>query len=116
MIVTINLGSSGKRHGSGQTRVVGGKFSISWPQALDLGSIYEQLAVLFDADGDGRCAPGEQYLRYTTLSCIPPGPAVFSISRRAGSSAFVLRVADDAYCQTSFNAFATCPADDGGAP
>ena len=115
LIVTLHVGSPAGRRGSGQTRVVGGKFSMHWPQVMDLGAIYQQLAVLFDTDGDGRCAAGEQYLRFLSLSCLASGPNVFVIRPQGGSSGFFLRVADDTYCGTSFNLFQSCPADDGGA-
>jgi len=116
MTVVVHAGPSTLRHAFGQTRVVGGKFSLSWPQGLDISEIYQQLAVLFDADGDGRCAPGEQYLRYSSLSCIGSNPTVFPIRPTGGPNPSTLRVADAAYCDGSFNLFNTCPADDGGAP
>jgi hypothetical protein len=61
MLVHVRNGRSpSQRLGSGQTRVVDGKFSITLPLAQELVTIYKRTTVRVDVDGDGVCGPGDQ--------------------------------------------------------
>jgi len=97
MLVNLRVGSRTYRHASAQARVVGGRFSLDWPQILDTHNVYQDLFVVFDVDGDGRCSPGDQYYRCACLACITPAtPYVVGPVR----SSFQTQPASDAFCQS----------------
>lgn len=101
-----------QRIGSGQTRVVGGRFSITLPQVQELATIYKLTVVRFDANGDGVCSPGDQM--FTS------GAPSFTIADGGayGCPAFVpldegvlLRIVAAGYCADGAD---PCGAEDGG--
>jgi hypothetical protein len=97
MIVILRVGSRTYRHASAQARVIGGRFSLDWPQVLDTHGVYQDVVVVFDVDGDGRCSAGDQYYRCACLSCLTPAkPFVVG----PGRAAFQTQPASDAICES----------------
>jgi hypothetical protein len=61
MLVSVRSGRAPiQRLGSGQTRIIEGKFSLVLPAVQEFDIIYKGTTVVVDASGDGSCGPGDQ--------------------------------------------------------
>jgi hypothetical protein len=87
MVVTVRLGDPPLyRLTSAQTRVTGGKLSLSLPQVLEY-SLYKMKRIHFDVDGDGQCGPGDLIWVDASASSSAPGVAI----RMFGSDGTTIR-------------------------
>lgn len=87
MVVTVRLGDPPLyRLTSAQTRVTGGKLSLTLPQSVE-SSLYKTKIIHFDVDRDGQCGPGDLIWLDRSASSSAPGVAI----RMFGSDGTTIR-------------------------